>query len=222
MVRPALIDKRPWLLASIAAAVAYYALRDNNLGAIGEMWIVALKGAGVALLAVYALARHASMDARLLAGAMAVYALGDVLVEYDWTLGGGAFFAGHVAAIWLFLRNRRVAMAGSQKATFAALLLGTPLLAWLLTFDFGTATYALALGAMAACAWGSRFSRYRVGLGAVLFVVSDLLIFAQLGWPDVDRLAALLIWPTYYFGQFLIATGVIQTLRAGPPEPAAT
>lgn len=29
----------------------------------------------------------------------------------------------------------------------------------------------------------------------------------------LDTLPGLLIWPLYYLGQFLIATGVVQTLR---------
>ncbi|MEP2234936.1 MAG: lysoplasmalogenase [Alteripontixanthobacter sp.] len=204
------MDKRPWLLLSIVAAVAWYVLRDASFG---EEWLVALKASGVALLAVYAVLRHPSVDARLLAGVMAASALGDALVEFDLMLGGQAFFAAHLVAIWLYLRNRRDTLAASQKATIAALLLGTPLLSYLLTFEIGVAVYGLALGAMAACAWGSRFSRYRVGLGAVLFVVSDLLIFAQAGWPNLGAVPGVVIWPLYYTGQFLIATGIIQTLR---------
>jgi uncharacterized membrane protein YhhN len=75
------------------------------------------------------------------------------------------------------------------------------------------AGYALGLGAMAAAAWTSSFPRYRVGIGAVLFVASDLLIFARLGPMADSPIPDLLIWPLYYFGQFLICTGVIGELR---------
>ena len=70
---------------------------------------------------------------------------------------------------------------------------------------------------MAATAWLSRFGRYRVGTGAVLFVVSDWLIFSRMGAIDLAPLPDLLIWPLYYFGQFLIATGVVQALRRHAP-----
>ena len=50
-------------------------------------------------------------------------------------------------------------------------------------------------------------------VGAVLFVISDWLIFARMGPLATSDLPALLIWPTYFAGQLLIATGVIQTLR---------
>ena len=74
--------------------------------------------------------------------------------------------------------------------------------------------YSAVVGAMAAAAWMSRFPRYRVGLGAVLFVVSDLLIFAKEAEVLPGSITGWLIWPLYFGGQFLIATGVVQTLLA--------
>ena len=47
----------------------------------------------------------------------------------------------------------------------------------------------------------------------VLFVASDLLIFAQMGVLAQSPLPGLLIWPLYYFGQFLICIGVVGELR---------
>ena len=93
------------------------------------------------------------------------------------------------------------------------LLVATPAISWLLTRDAGVALYATGLGAMAGAAWLSRFPRYRVGLGAVLFVVSDLLIFARLGPLAGSAIPALLVWPTYFAGQALIAWGVVGTLK---------
>ena len=69
---------------------------------------------------------------------------------------------------------------------------------------------------MAAAAWSSAFPRYRVGLGAVLFVVSDLLIFARMGPLSASPLPDMLIWPLYYLGQFLICTGAVGYLRGKP------
>lgn len=219
MARAALIEHRPWLVASIAAAVAFYALRDNPIGGIQLM---ALKGLGVALLAVYAARRGHGTDGTLIALVMALGALGDLAIELSLMAGGGAFFLGHLVAIALYLRNRRVQLSQSQRMAALALLIATPLISWLLSRDPGVALYSTALGAMAATAWLSRFGRYRVGTGAVLFVVSDWLIFSQLGPVDLGRLPDLLIWPLYYCGQFLIATGVVQALRRHGPgaEPA--
>jgi uncharacterized membrane protein YhhN len=80
------------------------------------------------------------------------------------------------------------------------------------------ALYALALGAMAAGAWASVFPRYRVGAGAALFLLSDLLLFAEMGPLQGSIVPQILVWPVYYLGQLLIATGVAQTLRKRDPE----
>jgi len=210
MPKRALVEHRPWLLAAIAAATVYFFVRDWQ---IGELWLILLKGTGVGFLAIYALARHASADGRLLALVMALSALGDMLLELDFIWGGAAFFASHLAAVALYLRNLRPRPSPSQRAFAVALLIATPLVAGLLTSDIGVTIYALALGGMGACAWLSRFPRYRVGVGAVLFVASDWLIFARMGPLAESALPGLLIWPVYFAGQLLIATGVIQTLR---------
>jgi len=83
------------------------------------------------------------------------------------------------------------------------------------------AVYALGLAVMAACAWISRFPRRMTGIGAVMFVVSDLLIFARMGVLAQSPLPDLLIWPLYYFGQFLICTGVVGELRRRADLPPA-
>jgi len=67
---------------------------------------------------------------------------------------------------------------------------------------------------MAALAWTSRFPRYRVGLGAVLFVVSDLLIFSRFGPLAGSGVPDLMVWPTYFAAQALIAWGVVQVLSS--------
>jgi len=212
MSKHALIEKRPYLLASIAAALAYYFLRGDELS---DIYIALVKGAAVGLLAVYAWHRSHSRDVHLIAGVMALGALGDVAMEFWFEIGGALFFAGHVLALTLYLQphNRRARHTPSQKAAAVALLLLTPVLCFLLSKDIAVGLYGLALGGMAASAWMSRFSRYHVGIGALLFVASDLLIFARMGGAGLGNLPHWLIWPTYYIGQFLICTGVVQTLR---------
>ncbi len=79
------------------------------------------------------------------------------------------------------------------------------------------AIYAAFLGAMASAAWMSHYPRYRVGTGAVLFVISDWLIFSRMGTYDFAPLPDLLIWPLYYIGQVMIATGIVQCLRGEQP-----
>ena len=213
-MKRALSDKRPWLLASLIAGISYYFVRD---AAVPGLYLMAWKGAGVALLAGYALARHKGADSRQIALVMGFGALGDVLIELVLEWGAVAFLIGHLIAIALYLRHRRAAPGLSQRAAGLALLLLVPLISFLLPADGaaapGIALYASGLGAMAATAWTSSFPRCRVGLGAVLFVVSDLLIFARMGPLAQSALPDLLIWPLYYFGQLLICTGVVGELR---------
>jgi uncharacterized membrane protein YhhN len=140
-----------------------------------------------------------------------------VLIEWRLEAGAAAFLVGHLVAIHLYLRHRRVHLPFSQKAAALAMLVLIPLVSFLLPNDRsaapGVALYALALAGMTAAAWTSSFPRYRVGLGAVLFAVSDLLIFARIGPLASSPLPGLLIWPLYYFGQVLICTGVVGELR---------
>lgn len=215
MPRRALIEKRPWLLASLAGSIAFYFLRGGELPGAYE---IALKGSCVALLAVYALVRHGGADSRQIAAVMAFGALGDVAIEFKLEAGAGAFLIGHLVAIHLYLRHRRASLPLSQKATGAALLILIPLVSVMLPDQRDgillLGIYAGTLGAMAAAAWTSSFPRYRVGIGAVLFAVSDLLIFARFGPLAQSALPDLLIWPLYYLGQFLICTGVVGELRS--------
>ncbi len=214
MPKRAWIERRPWLLASLVAGMSFFFVRD---GALAGLFKMAWKGAGVALLAVYALIRAPGTDGKMLAAVMAFGAAGDMAIEISLEAGAASFFVGHVIAIALYARHRRTSLTPTQKATAVALLLGTPLIAFLLPADRsaapGVALYALALGGMAAAAWSSAFPRYRVGLGAVLFVVSDLLIFSRMGPLRASPLPDLLIWPLYYLGQLLICTGAVGFLR---------
>lgn len=210
MPRRALAEHRPWLLVSLAAALAFYFLSDER---VGGLFLLMFKGGACLALAAYALAHHRSREARLIAAVMVFSAAGDVAIELDETWGGGLFLVAHLIAIALYRLNPRQAPARSQVLAALALIVGVPLGAYLLTGHAAVALYAVALGVMAGSAWVSRFSRYRVGIGALLFVISDLLIFARLGGEIDQPIHDWLVWPLYYAGQFLICTGVIQRLR---------
>lgn len=210
MPKRALVDHRPLLLASLTAAVAFYFLRDNP---IGGLWLILLKGAGVGFLGLYAARRAPGTDGLMIAMVMFLSALGDMAIELSFEAGGALFFFSHCVAMALYLRNVREHATGSQKALAVVLLLATPVISYFLAENWAVGLYGLALGGMAATAWMSHFPRYRVGVGAVLFVLSDWLIFSQQSVLAESQLTHLAIWPIYYLGQFMIATGVVQTLR---------
>lgn len=218
MPRRALVERRPWLLGSLASAIAFYLLFDAE---IGGLYLIGFKGAAVGFLAIYALLRHTGPDARLLAGSLAIAAAADVMLELYPAYALMLFFAAHLFALALFLRNGRPLPSRSQKTAAVAILVLIPLIVAIRTVGqpgFASASlYALTLSAMAAAAWMSRFSRYRVGAGALLIAAAQFLIVTGLSSTWSPQAAMRVSWPLYYIGQFLLATGVIQSLRREPP-----
>jgi len=214
MPKRALIDHRPYLLLSLLFGITYFFVMD---GKVGGAFLALWKGAGVGFLALYAVYRGQGRDGLLISSVLVLCALADVILQFSFLIGGGVFAIAHLVAIGLYLSNRRERVTASQKTASLALLIMTPLLAGMLTYPlenwFLAVLYALVVGAMACAAWMSRFPRYRVGVGAVLFVASDLVIFAREAGHVSQDLGDWLVWPLYYVGQFLIATGVIQTIR---------
>ncbi|MGB7408877.1 MAG: lysoplasmalogenase family protein [Pontixanthobacter sp.] len=210
MAARALIEHRPWLVGALSAAIAYYSLRS---GSHNEWAILVLKGCAVGCLAAYAWRRGRGFNASLLTAVMVCAAIADMVVEKDLISGGGVFLISNSLAIILYLRNRRNVLAGSQKLAAAMMVLFIPIIAWLLTQNIGVTLYSIILGAMAGAAWTSVFSRYRVGIGAVLFVISDLLIFWNFGSDAGEAAAGLFVWPCYFVGQLLIATAIVQQSR---------
>ncbi len=182
----------------------------------GNVIAMIWKVAAVGLLVPFALRRHHVGEFLMLALMLAFYALGDGLIELSMIYGALAFAAGHIVAIWIYARHRRVGATFSQKLFAVTLFILTPFIAFFLPGDWDTgvqvAAYSVILSAMAAMAWNSNFPRYRVGVGAVLFVISDLLIFARLGPLAESQITSIAIWYLYYFGVLLIATGIAQTL----------
>jgi uncharacterized membrane protein YhhN len=210
---------RALVALSIAFGLSYIVI-------LGLSWPFALttvwKGAGVALLAIAAALEARGRDGWLLALVLALGAFGDVLLETAGLIVGAvAFIAAHIAAILLYLSNRRPAMTGSQ---LTLVLLVVPLgafIAWLLPADRaqapGVAIYAMFVAAMAGAAWASRFPRLRTGLGGMMFLLSDLLIFGRMGALEGAVWVGPAIWLLYYLGQLLIFLGVTRTLRSTTP-----
>jgi hypothetical protein len=204
-----LAHKRPWLLLSLLFGISFPLAAIMNVPGI---WALVWKVGGLALMVPYALRRHHNGEFAMLAGILALCALGDGLVEIQLELGALAFGAAHILAIWLYSRHRRVSPVFSQTLLAIVLFVLTPVIAYFLGGALA-AIYSVLLGAMAAMAWSSNFPRYRVGMGAVLFVLSDLVLFAREGGAvGESHFVGLVVWYSYYCGMILIATGVVQTL----------
>lgn len=204
-----LAHKRPWLLASLICGVTYPLAESLN---VPGLWAILWKMAAVGFLVPYALRKHHNGEFIILAAILGLCSLGDGLIEIELLLGAIAFASAHLLAIWLYSKHRRVKPAFSQSALAISLFILTPIIAYSLA-GTDAAIYSLFLAAMAAMAWSSNFPRYRVGMGAVLFVGSDLLLFSRegahlAGAPVIGSL----IWYSYYAAMVMIATGIVQTL----------
>ena len=196
---------------SLGFGLGYLLLWDRPLAPAA---MIAAKGAGVGLLALAAATQARERDGWLLAAILALGAIGDVLLEISLAAGALAFAAGHVAAIALYLGNRRTP-AGAADWVVAASIFGVGAVLPVLILGprpeaaaFGA--YALLLAGMAASAWLSRFPRPLVAVGALMFVVSDMLIAVRMAREMTALEPA--IWLLYYFGQLLIYLGVSRNL----------
>lgn len=215
-MKQALAEDRPFLLLSLVFAFGYPLLRD---GTMGEGLLMLWKAGAVAMLAVYALRRVKSADGMLLCAALALSALGDALIIIELSWGAIAFLVSHIVAILLYARNRRQKVQPSQRLFAITLCITVPLLSYLVSFGaagWGLIVYGFVLALMAAMAWTSSFPRYRVGSGALLFVASDLCIFASMGIFDGAALVDMAVWPLYYAGQLMIVTGTVRAMRVRP------
>lgn len=213
------------LLLSIVSSAAYPATR-GLLPITGI--VVALKALSIAPLAILAFRvlskagrpRHADL---ILGAALTLSCIGDVLLAVDPRRYFGhalqVFLLAHLAYILLFLRSwPRPFRPGGRQLALTALVLsfGLVVTSWLAPglgrHSVPVMIYAGTITAMAVSAILAGFPRPFVWIGAVLFMISDSLIAAarfKTGWS----LAAYLIWPTYYLGQYGIAIGFLRETR---------
>ncbi|WP_326913283.1 lysoplasmalogenase family protein [Sphingopyxis chilensis] len=208
-------DRARWLwLLALAGGVSFMLAVVQRLDG-PAIW--AWKTTGVGFLALWAAANARERRGWLIAAALAFGALGDYLLDAKGLVAGAAAFAlGHVVAIALYMMNRRTQTTPSQRLLGWLTMPATLAIVWgMLSPAAGwwhAAVYSLFVAAMAAAAWTSRFPRYRTGIGAMLFLASDLFIFAGEGGVLGKDVTMWLVWPLYFAGQALIAWGVVGTL----------
>jgi len=190
----------------------YLACREMLLPDWGP---IAWKGAGVGLLAIWASSQGRTTDHRLLAAVLLFGAVADMVLDVQFMMGAVIFAVGHGIAITLYLRNRRPALGRRDMALAALFIGGTILLGSRLAspeMALPVGVYTLFLAVMAATALLSRFQV--AAAGALLFLLSDLLIFARMGSLSGSGWVSPVIWLCYFAGQALIAWGVAS--RIGP------
>ena len=218
MSKPETTDYSRMLLAASAALGLLYAFGflPTDTAALAMI----SKGAPVGLLALYA-ALNRNM---LLAVALGFGTAGDVFLagnsETAFMWGLSAFLIGHLAYIWLIWPARPPwrDVSATRRAAIGlvmgvGILQGGYLLPHITGLVLPVTLYTAILMAMTALAIASRYPLRlaglpAVGLGAVLFFLSDLVLGLSLFSQDID-VPRWLNWLLYYPGQLLLAVGLV-------------
>ncbi|WP_291843288.1 lysoplasmalogenase [Maricaulis sp.] len=211
-------EDRTSRLVLIASAVFGLAYLFNDFGLAAPFPAnVAIKAAGIVLLAVYALRQKHLV----LAVGLALGAIGDIFLALDESmlpLGIAAFGLGHLVYIWLFARWRMTAgpRGGiSRIAALAVALAGLAMMNWLQP-HFGdlqvpATVYNGIILVMAVLAILGRAPMLAL-IGALLFVISDSVLAVRLFAGELDW-AGPVVWVCYYLGQAGIALGLAGSDR---------
>lgn len=204
-----------WVLALVGGISYFYVVYTAMDGLLFSVW----KTTGVAFLALWACLNARVKEHQWITAVLAFGAAGDfLLAEFGLVVGGTTFAIGHMIAIRSYWRNRRGQWSPSQRLLVYSVTPLALVIAWQLARQsdpsllVAAMVYTCIVALMSAAAWGSRFPRYRTGFGAMLFLISDLFIFAGAGGTMDRQVASLFVWPLYFAGQALIAWGVVSTL----------
>lgn len=205
------------LLASFVMAVIY----GGGWYPSEWLWPAIVKGSAVGLLAVFVLISMQSINHFMLLLALIASVGGDVLLaiphENSFTRGLTSFLIAHVIFIGLYLKNRMLAEdLTALRVRIAALLWAVAAIAAYFLYPhlgdmmIPVFVYSAVLTAMASTALISKYPIKLVGLGALLFVVSDAVLGAR-QFMDVPAFLDYVVWSTYYLAQLLMTLGVMLT-----------
>jgi hypothetical protein len=204
-----------WLTAMARSGIAF-----DHLADLPQALIVSWKGASAAGLALLVLLRTSGDTRWFLGGSLMLIAIADVLLVMRGLMSGGTVFVlAHVLAIIGYFRCRDGrASALTRIVAFSVPVLtivGVSLAVTAKSMHSIHLAYPAISGTMAACAIASRYNPLKCGLGAVLFVLSDVLFFWDFGFFDGSGAMGCLVWPAYFLGLALIAAGAIEGPRLG-------
>lgn len=191
----------------------------------GGGWVkVFVKTASTALLAVFA---YMAGGPWLVVAGLALSSAGDAFLALDgekWLKPGmAAFFLAHVAYVVLFWglpqADRNLLNLGAQIAlVFGGVVFVRWLAPWLGAMRYPVFAYTAIILMMGAAALRLQPEYVLVTLGAVMFVASDMILSLQLFTRpagEAPRLVpSLAVWGLYFFGQALIAWGVVYPFAA--------
>jgi hypothetical protein len=196
-----------WLGALARSGIAFEALADLPLTVL-----IPWKGACTAGLALSVYLSGQDGTRRLLALALAISAVADMILATRAMVPAGVLFSiSHLIALAVFWRNRAQPVAGARLACAIAIPVTSFGLSLLAIHGSNVplffALYPLLSGVMAAAAVLSRFPLWLCGLGAAVFICSDVLVLAWLGVLQRDPSFGYLTWLTYFGGYAMVARG---------------
>lgn len=214
MPKRALIERRPWLVASVLAALAFAWLQDSRVPGV---YLLALGFAPLLLLAIYAVLRHKGSDTRLLAAMLVLEGAGWMAASLSQTAGWTLQFFGCLLGIRLFMNHRSPVPDWSGKVFGVCLLLVPPLGFLMLAHAdvWPSLSFGFVLGGMAASAWVSTFPPFHMRSGTSFIVLANLIAAsAPYVQPDGTNLPGVFAWPLFFVGNLILAIGITGELRA--------
>lgn len=219
------------LLASAALAIIF-GLTSRAWHDSGELLplLAAFKASSIVLLAALAVVGRAQT---LVVYALVFGAAGDALLALDRLEPGAlAFLIGHICYIRAFLRTGEgvgallrpvrglsaVALAGASVASTALLVPRDS------TLFVPLAIYTMVLTLMVIASFTLPGKRWLTMTGAVLFLISDGFVAANLFHPQSDPSSAFALsftgWMIYWAAQAALCTGMLQDARRTTAESA--
>lgn len=218
MSRPNAVSRNLWLRA-VSVGVLYWigslarsGVAFEDLASVPKPLIVATKGLFSALLAMSVFAARKGSASLVIGAALAISAVGDMLlVTIGAAAGGLAFAIGHLLAGFAYAKNQRV----DNSAAIWMAAIAVPLIAVFSSYlvlrvsdqSILMALFPLMSAGMAALAILSRFPLWLSGLGAAIFVASDVLFLADLGVLHQSGELGFLTWASYAVGYAMVARG---------------
>jgi hypothetical protein len=218
MQNPATLSRTIWLLAVFVGAVYWLGslgrsgVAFTELAALPKPMIVATKGLFSVLLALSVIVARKGRHSFLVGVALAISALGDMaLVAMSSVIGGTIFAMAHGVAGYAYAGMRR---ADNSRLRLCSAI-AVPALAVGVSFlvlrgsdqSIWMALFPILSGTMAALAILSRFPLWLSGMGAAIFVQSDVLFLVDLGILNHTGSFGFLTWATYAIGYAMVARG---------------
>lgn len=213
------------LTLSAALAIAYGLVSpDWHVSGVSRHLLASLKASGILLLAALALSRRS----RLLGAGLLFGAAGDALLawsESTFLAGALAFLIGHLCYIALFLRAGIGARALSQPTRVIAMIAVVAFaIAMTLRLVPGESQlfvplglYTVVLTVMTMTSFTLPAARWLAMAGAVLFLISDGFVaanmFHPLGHPVAAFASSFAGWMIYWAGQAAICMGALGLHR---------